>query len=268
MVKLGSNAGHRSRMREESRLSSDYGTLCSEVYDLDKPICQPRDDVSYYLNQLIGVSGRILEPAVGTGRILIPLLEAGFGVEGFDTSPEMLEVCRRHCQARNLHPVLDQADMTKFVQPAAYAAVIIPTGSITLLDGKDATARALACFRQSLRPSGRLLVDVPPAKLVTEPEPMRHWRAGPFVWTLQTQHIDYDSVANQTTRWLRYEKWHAGSLVASELQLFRLQHWSVTEFEQVLVEAGFTGITVTADYHPGTAPVASSDIWTFDASRP
>ncbi len=254
--------------KEESRLSSDYGTLCSEVYDLDKPIGQLRDDVSYYLNQLIGVSGRILEPAVGTGRVLIPLLKSGLDVEGVDTSPEMLDVCRRHCQEHNLHPVLHQADMTTFVQPAAYAAVVIPTGSITLLDGRDATTRALASFRENLQPSGRLLVDVPPAHLVTEPEPMRHWRAGPFVWTLQTQHIEHDPVANQTTRWLRYEKWHAGALVASELQLFRLQHWSVSEFEQMLVGAGFISITVTADYRAGTAPVAGSDVWTFQASRP
>ncbi len=93
-------------------MSSDYRMLCSEVYDLDKPIGQPRDDVSYYLNQLVGVSGRVLEPAVGTGRIVIPLLEAGFGAQGFDTSPEMLEAYRRHGEARNLHQVLDQADMT------------------------------------------------------------------------------------------------------------------------------------------------------------
>lgn len=254
--------------KEESHLSWNYGRLCSEVYDLDKPIGQPRDDVSYYRNQLIGVTGRILEPAVGTGRVLIPLLESGLDVEGVDTSPEMLDVCRRHCQDRDLHPVLRQADMTEFVQPAAYAAVVIPTGSITLLDGKEATAAALACFHQSLQPSGRLFVDVPPAQLIAEPEPMRHWRAGAFVWTLQTQHIEYDAVRNQTTRWLRYEKWNAGVLIASELQLFRLQHWSVTEFEHVLVEAGFASISVTADYRAGTSPMAGSDVWTFQASRP
>lgn len=78
--------------------------------------------------------------------------------------------------------------------------MIIPTRSITLLDGKDATAQALACFRQTFRPSGRLLVNVPPAQLVTEPEPMRHWRTGPFLWTLQTQHMEYDLVANRATR--------------------------------------------------------------------
>ena len=42
----------------------------------------------YYTRQLAGVTGRILEPATGTGRVLVPLLEAGFAVEGLDVSPD------------------------------------------------------------------------------------------------------------------------------------------------------------------------------------
>jgi hypothetical protein len=40
----------------------------------------------------------------------------------------------------------------------------------------------------------------------------------------------YDPVANQTTSFLRYEKWRDGCLIATELQPFRLQHWSLEEF--------------------------------------
>jgi len=75
--------------------------------------------------------------------------------------------------------------MTEFVRPGAYAAVIIPTGSIVLLDGRAAVQRALAAFRQSLVPGGRLIVDVPAPRLIAEPEPMRYWRRGDDLWTLQ-----------------------------------------------------------------------------------
>jgi hypothetical protein len=57
----------------------------------------------------------------------------------------------------------------------------------------------------------------------------------------------YDPVANQTTSFLRYEKWRDGGLIATELQRFRLQYWSLTEFERLLADAGFTDINVTAD---------------------
>lgn len=244
----------------------DYGPLCTEVYDLDKPIGHSFGDVEFYRDRLRGVDGPVLEPAVGTGRILIPLLQAGFDVTGLDTSPDMLALCRKHCESFGLSPELLRADLTEFVRPAAFAAVIMPAGSIALLDGRVATARTLANFHESLRPGGRLLVDVPALDLIRGPEPMRYWRSGDQVWTLQTLHIEYDRLNNQTTSWMRYDKWRDGALVGSELQPFRLQHWGLAEFRQLLVDAGFSDIEVTADYRD-TFPDAESDDWTFAARR-
>jgi SAM-dependent methyltransferase len=249
-------------------LSWDYGTLATEIYDLDKPIGSSFGDVEYYRRQLDGITGRILEPAAGTGRILIPLLESGLDVEGIDTSPTMLAICRQHCHDRGLDPVLREADMTTFVRQEAYQAVIIPAGSITLLAGRPAAQRALTAFHRSLAPGGKLIVDIPAPQLVTEPEPMRYWRRDQFLWTLQTMHIEYDPAANQTTRFLRYDKWHDGRLVSTELQPFRLQHWSLAEFTQLLTETGFTDIIVAADYQEKRQPGPGSDDWTFHATRP
>lgn len=246
----------------------EYGKLPTEVYDLDKPIGHSFGDVEYYCRHLAGITGPILEPAAGTGRILIPLLEAGLVVEGLDTSADMLAVCRRNCRERGLSPVLHQADMTEFVRPGAYAAVIIPTGSITLLDGRQAAQRALAAFHESLASGGRLIVDVPAPGFIAEPEPMRYWRRGDDLWTLQVMHIEYDRAANQTTRFLRYEKWHDGQLAETEIQPFRLQQWSLTEFGDLLAEAGFANLTITADYADDRAPGPDSDGWTFHAIRP
>jgi SAM-dependent methyltransferase len=249
-------------------MSCEYGTLASEVYDLDKPIGHSFGDVEYYTRLLTKVSGRILEPATGTGRILIPLLEAGHQVDGLDSSAEMLAVCRRNCRDHGLEPVLRQADMTIFVQLAAYEAVIVPAGSIALLDGRKATLQALACFRDSLIPGGRLIVDVPVPRLVAEDEPMRYWERGSYLWTLQTTHIEYDPAANQTTRLLRYDKWLDGVLQMTELQRFRLQHWNLREFEELLAEAGFTDIFVTAGYKSACAAGRDDRDWTFHASAP
>ena len=202
-------------------MSWEYGALATEVYDLDKPIGRSFGDVEYYMCLLAKVSGPILEPATGTGRILIPLLEAGHEVDGLDSSAEMLAICRRHCRDRGLDPVLREADMTIFVHLAAYEAVIIPAGSIALLNGRKATLQALTCFRDSLIPGGRLFVDVPVPRPGAEHEPMRYWRRDSHLWTLQTMHTEHDPAANQTTRLLRYDKWQDGTLRTTELQMFR-----------------------------------------------
>lgn len=249
-------------------MSWEYGTLATEVYDLDKPIGHSSGDVEYYTRLLATISGRILEPATGTGRILIPLLEAGHKVDGLDSSAEMLAVCRRHCRDRGLDPVLREADMTIFVQLAAYEAVIIPAGSISLLDGRKATLQALACFRDSLVPGGRLFVDVPAGRPVAVHEPVRYWRRGSYLWTLQTMHIEYDPTVSQTTSLLRYDKWQDGTLRTTELQTCRLQHWNLHEFESLLAEAGFTDVLVMADYKNACTAGHGNGIWTFHATAP
>src|SRR6266481_5594157 len=112
------------------------------------------EDCWHYTRQLAGVTGRILEPATGTGRVLVPLLEAGFAVAGLDVSPDMLAVCRQHCWDRGLDPLLREADMTALAESGAYPAIIIPAGSIMLLDGRDEVPRALAVSPDRTATSG------------------------------------------------------------------------------------------------------------------
>jgi Methyltransferase domain len=252
----------------QAQMSWEYGTLAIEVYELDKPVGRPFADVEYYTHLLADISGPILEPATGTGRVLIPLLEAGHRVEGLDSSPQMLACCRQHCRERGLDPVLREADMTIYVRLAAYEAVIIPAGSIALLDGRKATLQALACFRDSLVPGGLLIVDVQVPQPSAGTQTMRYWRHGSCLWTLQTLHTEYNPVANQTTRFLRYDKWHDGTLRTTELQTFRLQHWSSQEFADLLAEAAFGDIAVTGDYQDVRAPGRGNEVWTFSATRP
>ncbi|WP_244649064.1 hypothetical protein [Neoaquamicrobium sediminum] len=82
-----------------------YGKLASWVYDLDKPVGRSFGDVEYYLQRLAGCDGPVLEPAVGNGRILVPLLEAGLAVEGFDASEEMLFIVARYVALATCRPI-------------------------------------------------------------------------------------------------------------------------------------------------------------------
>ena len=72
-----------------------YGPLCALFYDADKPAA-PADEVAWYAQRLPRDAGPVLEPMCGSGRLLVPLVAAGFNVHGVDTSAAMLA----HCESR------------------------------------------------------------------------------------------------------------------------------------------------------------------------
>jgi ubiquinone/menaquinone biosynthesis C-methylase UbiE len=131
-----------------------YGRLATEVYDITKPIGHSFGDVEFYLQRLKSCTGRVLEPAVGTGRVLIPLMEAGLQIEGTDNSPEMLAVCRARCAERGLQPVLHEVDMGSLSLPERYEAIIVPAGSFLLIERREQSLGALGRFREHLLPGG------------------------------------------------------------------------------------------------------------------
>ena len=249
-------------------MSWSHSPLVAEVYDLAQPIGRSVGDVEYYRRTLAGVSGRVLEPACGTGRLLIALLEAGFAAEGVDHCPAMLDICRKHCRDRGLEPVLFTGDMATFARPDTYEAIAVTRGSIRNLEGREATSAALRCFFGSLVAGGRLLLDVTIPFVVHDPLPhVETWESGPFVYLVETVAIDYDAHLDRSMRYARYSKWEDGELVTTELHRFCFQHWNRHEFHRLLEDAGFVDVTVTADY-TDDVPRSGTRYWNFSATRP
>jgi len=140
---------------------SYYGPLCTEVYDLTKPAGTSFGDIEYYKDRLQSCKdGRILEAMAGSGRVLIPLLEAGFNIDGIDESADMLASCRRQCQDKGLTPQLYEGAIQSFKLPQSYDAIIVPAGSFLLLDKREHSLQALDCFYNHLAPGGRLILDL------------------------------------------------------------------------------------------------------------
>jgi ubiquinone/menaquinone biosynthesis C-methylase UbiE len=198
-------------------MRSTFSELTAEVYELGNPIEAFRPDAKYHQKTLADVSGRVLDLACGTGRILIPLLEAGINTEGLDHSPAMLSICENRARERELNPILHTGDMVAFEFPEAYEAIVIAAGAIKELDGRDAVLQALSCCKKALVSGGKLIVDLVPPRLTslaisadrpTTFAPMRFWRRDSFVWTVETVVLEYDSTVDRTTALRRYEKWH------------------------------------------------------------
>lgn len=266
LVIIGNDISKRSGRRHKMT-SSFYSELAAEVYDIDKPVGHSFGDVEFYRERLGSCAGRILEPAVGSGRVLIPLLEAGLIVDGIDNSPKMLAACRARCVERGLDPVLHEADIASFSLPDKYEAIIIPAGSFLLLENREQSLQALARFREHLSPGGRLILDLElQTDFRTGSISTRTWinPAGELI-TMESTLVEVDFLKQYTISHLKYEKWRDGQLVRTELQRFPLRWYGVEEFELVLRRLGYSDIVVSADYEYGKRPLTAGQSLTFEA---
>lgn len=248
----------------------DYGPLATEVYDLTKPIGSAlNNDIDYYRQRLEGVSGKILEAGVGTGRMLLPLLAEGLDVVGIDQSTEMLARCRQHLVEHQLNTDLYQGNLSQFQINSPFAAIIMPTATFCLLETEEIALTVLRNYYDHLAPGGRVIIDLDlpfypeVGEVVTSVHPISATEG----ITLEQKVVTIDWLAQHTISHLKYEKWRDGQLIATELQQLLLRWYGLTEFRLLLEAVGFTAVTVSADYDYGAAPIDSNQTITFEACK-
>lgn len=244
-----------------------YGSIAAEIYDIDKPF-GALPDTAFYLSLLEGVKGPVLEPACGSGRTLIPLLEAGHEAAGFDPSPEMLDSCRRRCAERGLAPRLSQQSFADFTYDEAFAAIVVPAGSFGLIAEFGAAVATMKRFADHLAQGGRLIVDIQPlAGLAARGEDLRSWTAANGdLLTLEGKVTGVDWQAQTIARRYRYERWRDHDLVESQIDTMVIRHWGREEFALALQECGFRVEAVFGN-HARRRPRSSDHSLTFEAQR-
>jgi SAM-dependent methyltransferase len=147
-----------------------------------------------------------LDIACGTGRILLPCLEAGLDIEGLDLFEPMLKKLREKAAERSLAPRLHQADMSDFSLPRRYALIMIPFNAFIHNMTQEAQISCLGRCREHLLPGGKLVFDTffPSLEIVGVPQdtrvlegeiphpetglPMRMYDTRRFDRVAQTQH--------------------------------------------------------------------------------
>ena len=64
------------------------------------------EDIGFYVEQALASGGPVVELAVGTGRIAVPIARAGVAVIGVDSSPDMLAEARAAAAAAGVSSLL------------------------------------------------------------------------------------------------------------------------------------------------------------------
>jgi SAM-dependent methyltransferase len=144
-----------------------------EAYDLVlKDVPYGRD---FYLALASETHEPVLDVACGTGRILLPCLQAGVDVEGLDLFEPMLKTLRAKAAALGFAPKLHQADMSDFALPHRFAVVMIPFNAFVHNMTQESQIRCLKGCRDHLLPGGVLAFDTffPSLETVGAPENTR-----------------------------------------------------------------------------------------------
>jgi SAM-dependent methyltransferase len=118
------------------------------------------EDVRFYLEEARRSGGPVVELAVGTGRIAIPIAAAGIRVIGVDSSRGMLDVCARRAALAGVELDLRVGDLREPPVSESVPLVICPFRSLLHMRDDDDRRRVLLAARGLLDPGGRFVFDV------------------------------------------------------------------------------------------------------------
>src|SRR5438034_1234926 len=140
------------------------GRALARLYDLD--LADDPGDLDLYLALAARADGPILELAVGTGRLAVPLAASGYRVTGVDVDGAMLDRARGRLAdappgtADRLDLV--EADLVGLRLPdaGAFGLAFIALNSLLVLPTRAAQREAIATLAHHLAPGGLAAVDV------------------------------------------------------------------------------------------------------------
>ena len=113
-------------------------------------------DIPFYVELAREAEGPLVELAVGSGRVAVPVAQAtGRPVVGVDSSPAMLEQARSRAAEAGVELDLRQGDMRDFAIDQPAALIYCPFRALLHLPTWADRRRTFERVAASLRPSGR-----------------------------------------------------------------------------------------------------------------
>lgn len=240
----------------------DYDRV-AHLYDA---YVQSEFDLAFFLEEAKKARGPVLELMCGTGRVSLPLLEAGIDLTCVDSSPKMLEVLRGKLRERELLARVIEADVCELSLGRQFELIFIPFHSFAEIADPAQQRRALNAIGTHLSPTGRFICTLhnPPVRLLCVTGERRTLGEFPLpdgnLLTLSSVE-KYDPVSGCVDGIQFYEirSWEGASLAGMDVDVhFRLV--SHSEFQSLAEAADFVPVRVYGHYsrvsfEPDKSPV-------------
>ena len=180
------------------------------------------EDIDLYVGEAIASGGPVVELAVGTGRIAVPIAEAGVPVIGVDQSAGMLAVAREFAEERGVSNRVDLRLGDLRMPPVSERVPLVICPFRTLLHMTDSVdkRKALEAAHSVLASAGRFVFDVfAPSREDIEETDGRWLEREPGIferadWDEEAHRLTLsvrsgDTAAAMTLHWLDLDEWLA-----------------------------------------------------------
>ena len=154
---------------QDTGVSQPYESLAAELHDAFQDSHGLSPELLLMQNFLKHHPGRSLEIGCGSGRLLLPLLQLGYPVEGLELSSEMLTMAQQRAQTEGLELSIHQGDMSAWSPQQPYSSLLAPSFTLQLAEDPLATLKHWHGWLQaggglyltSFVPYGELIGELP-----------------------------------------------------------------------------------------------------------
>ena len=225
------------------------GALAAKFHDALTPRAS-ESEIVWYREHLPSDAGTLLAAMCSSGRLLLPLLQAGLSLHGVDTSEAMLSSCAERCRIAGFDAQLFRQDVVTLNLPFRYGAAFVAAGTFQLLE-RSAAHDALSSLRAHLIEPAVLLLDL------FVPESALHPPGAPVVEVGRAVLADGSLVVRRSETLTdperrqvlissRYEQRVAGRIVAREDEAQALTWYNEQEMLAMLRANGYRNIRIEA----------------------
>jgi SAM-dependent methyltransferase len=214
-------------------------------------------DVSFFLQQARGAS-QVLELMSGTGRLSLPLIEAGVNLTCVDNCPEMLALLQAKLTEKRLSARVHEMDVCDLTLTGVFDLVIIPFHSFAEILDRDEQCKALAGIRRLLSETGRFICTLhnPPIRLrsingqLTQRGKHRLPDGKGTLFLSAIQH--YDAVCHLVRGTQFYEVYDTNGIMCSKSFLdVQFYLYEKDAFQELVESQGFEVLNLYGDYSYG-----------------
>ncbi|MDD5371101.1 MAG: class I SAM-dependent methyltransferase [Anaerolineaceae bacterium] len=248
---------------------NDYNPV-ADIYDTYVPATF---DLPFFLSEAQKVSGEVLELMAGTGRVSLPLIEAGVKLTCVDNAADLLEILRRKLMAKGLTAEVVAMDVCQLDLGKQFASIIIPFHSFAHLDTVEKQKCAIERIYQHLLPEGNFICTLgnPKVRQAAVDGQLHLYRtysvAGGkgklLLWLVEKFNAEDKQVVETSEFFEEYDE--QGVLYRKRLMELKFRLSSREEFEKLAGSVGFKVKAFYGDYSYGEYQEESSPymIWEF-----